>query len=426
MVLVLLIASIMAFVWRFPAWRLAQTITPGEIIKEAWLADDGRKLVIIANKIRVFDRSNMTELHSFETQPDSEMKLRSFAPEADNPHFTASVISKHHDALAFYDKDGCVSVYSLIDFKRIFQTPPVPDIYAPNRISPNRMSFSEAGKFIVIPVALNKYNAYSLDGSEHKTPLVKAEQSISVVRYFEKPEIVFKTPMYAFVHDNLGFEFYSIKHGWPVFKYPSGKMGWINCALAKDGRAIFANDARGKVAKLDLSGDLPKFFDGKFVHFPMQVDMSNRTVSYSDDSKLPTGIERDLDLLSQTTQLNLATFSRHGYECQRCELAEDGRRVFMRSCLMGEQYFCQFQIFDLKTNTTLFAMFDDGEFDFSTKGNAVISYDRDRLKLYVRDHPEWWWGHFFRVETWLVVLFFGLLMQRWVLNIRERFRKRAS
>jgi len=42
-----------------------------------------------------------------------------------------------------------------------------------------------------------------------------------------------------------------------------------------------------------------------------------------------------------------------------------------------------------------------------------------------RRFPEWWWGHFYRVEVWLFVLLGGVLMWRGLLSIRT-WRKARS
>ena len=412
MVLVLLIASVMAFVWRFPAWQMVRTITPGEIIKRAWLADDGRKLVIITTKIRVFDRATMKELFCAEHSVNSNLDW-----------LAHSCISKRRDAIAFQDKEGCVSVYSLADLKRVFQSDPI--LWRSDADWIHHFYFSEEGRFIVVPVGPNEYNAYSLTGGEHKKPLIKEDWSFNVKRYFEDAEIVYRTvPGNRILNESMIDQFFSLRQRKPVFEHPLNQTQWSNCALAKDGRSIFVNDGLGQVAKLDLSDPLPSSFDGKFEKFAYSPDAS---ISYDDESILIKDFATD-ELYSLPNLKHLGSFRTSTQFTLSHECTEDGR-MFMRNFSYSRKDTSDsgnFEVIELKTGTLFFMLNNDGEQDFSTKGNAVISYDREHIKLYVRDHPEWWWGHFFRVETWLTILFFGLLMQRLVLNVRGRRRKRAS
>src|ERR1043165_3982146 len=113
LVFVLLIASIMAFVLRFPAWRMARTMSSVVPLKEVHFADDGSKLVVISDKIYVYDRISGAELLKLDMRKD------------ESEYFTVCAISKHRDAIAFYDLESCVSIYSLHSLKRIAQTPAV-------------------------------------------------------------------------------------------------------------------------------------------------------------------------------------------------------------------------------------------------------------------------------------------------------------
>ena len=274
-----------------------------------------------------------------------------------------------------------------------FQIPPS----STDRIATNRMCFSEAGEFLVVPVSRNEYNAYSLTGGSHKIPLVKEDGAFSVTSYFEKPEIVYE-------HGN----FIGQTENGPYFKsFRGDRVGPI--ALCKRWRRPVCKRRRWACRAAGFEREAPALFDEKFI-----VDFNRKrwssSINYSDNSivcvRTPRGATKGPDdyfVFSSPYVQQLATFRGannvdHAWVTKHA-LDENSRRLFMTQYTKSTDDFYNFQIVDLKTGETLFGLKERGEQDFDVKANCVISYDRERLKIYVRDHPEWWWGHFYRVET---------------------------
>jgi hypothetical protein len=44
----------------------------------------------------------------------------------------------------------------------------------------------------------------------------------------------------------------------------------------------------------------------------------------------------------------------------------------------------------------------------------------DKFEVWHRRYPEWWWGHFYRPEVWLLIIFGSL----WVWQIIRWFQRR--
>lgn len=413
---VLLAGSVMAFVIRFPAWRMARTMRFDGPLKIVKLADDGKKIVVIADKIYVYDRYSGKELLTLDARKD------------ESEYFTVTAISKRRDAIAFYDTQGCVSIYSLRDLKRICQTEPVSGL----NDTQHSMHFSDGGEWIVVPIKPNEYNAYSLSG-EKKAPLLRADEPFHIGDYFEAAGIVYRSARDNGKRMHSGEEFYSLKENRIVFEYGGPpRTGWVYwaCALAPDGKALFAGDADGRIAKLDLTqGDRGPVTEDKFVLPEKEwigkcgARLSGGTILYmllgtprgSDDCHFALYSMSDLKLFAHFDSKQGQSY------VSECAVDDGRRRVFVSFYSKMKKDFDRFQVVDTRTGEVLFALKNpDAAVDFDPRANAVLLSDRQTITLFVRDHPEWWWGHFCRLETWLIILFTALLAHRFFSRSRRK------
>jgi len=416
--IVLLAGSIMAFVMGMPAWRLSRTMNFDRPIKTIYLADGGRKIVAVQDKIHIYDRDSGTQL--------LELKIENEPDE----YFTATAISKQRDAIAFYDNDGCVSIYSTRTLKRVMQTPPV------NGLSKNsyRIGFSESGMWVTVPIQENEYNAYSLSG-EKKVPLLSGVVPFRVNKYFDSAEIVFRSADDK-NRAHSTEEFYSLKRKRPVFEYGLPQSGWVYWAgaISPDGAALFGADANGRVARLDLKKeDQGPILEKDFI-FPTEKKRIGDSVAYfSDDSILAVWMPKTLAsqyspycpcTLYSTLDLkpfaNFTTYTRDSF-VMKFVVDNERRRMFASLFSKTKDDFDRVQVIDVDSGEVLFAHRNrNASIDFDANANCVLVYDRQTCKVFVRDHPEWWWGHFYRIETWLIVLFSALLVRQLILSRRKK------
>ena len=71
-------------------------------------------------------------------------------------------------------------------------------------------------------------------------------------------------------------------------------------------------------------------------------------------------------------------------------------------------------LFELPAERACFSTFLDD--------NTIISIHSDKAtgSVWRRRYPEWWWGHFYRPELWLLLVFGSLWMWRIVCAFRKR------
>jgi len=96
-----------------------------------------------------------------------------------------------------------------------------------------------------------------------------------------------------------------------------------------------------------------------------------------------------------------------------CDITASGEEpgIFIRD--VHAEY--QPRIYKLKTPTENgFALpnFNDNDTLFMYEDATELEY------VYKRRHPEWWWGHFYRPEVWLAIIFSSL----WLWRIVRWFR----
>lgn len=145
-------------------------------------------------------------------------------------------------------------------------------------------------------------------------------------------------------------------------------------------------------------------------------------------------------------QVQKETFPIKEFRPQAGTVSPDGRRALRRKVSWGYGPLMLFEITpDEKLSDTRwyfgskeplcefdagsandFAFTDDDTIAFSvwkiTQQNQTEEASK-QMVIYKRRFPEWWWGHFFRVEVWLFALTGIALLLRGIRSIRERKRR---
>lgn len=89
-------------------------------------------------------------------------------------------------------------------------------------------------------------------------------------------------------------------------------------------------------------------------------------------------------------------------------------------CLAYEKnYLYEFKEYGFPQNVKFI---DNDTIEFDT--HLLATNDSPQVRVtFERRFPEWWWGHFFRVEVWFFVLTGIALLVRGIRSIRERKRR---
>jgi hypothetical protein len=404
---------------RSPAWHEVRTVRLDNWPKEVQFADDGKTIVVISDGIYIYDRVSGSELLRLDQRP------------GDLNHKTTAAISKQRDAVAFYDADGCVSICSLRNLKRLIQTPKLQRYdYA--------MRFSEGGKWIVVPAApYGEWIAYGLNAEKKELP-IKTDHQAEAPFYLEEAELLCDNiPSGLFELKRSGSTVFSIAQNKEVFGY-SQKEGYCDLdastwtfgdfELSPDGKALFVADWLGNVAKFNvpvaatLNDDPVVLPSGTKRVWDLEAHFSNGvilTVQHSKDGEASA----DFTCYSMSDLKPFAHFSsnQNGSNIVRFEVDRERRRAFLRFYPRpgAKNGLDRVQVIDLKTGEILFARNDEYTIpDFDANAGVLLVNDREHYTLFVRNRAEWW-EHFYRLETWLTILFGGLLLWRLVRRLRR-------
>ena len=90
-----------------------------------------------------------------------------------------------------------------------------------------------------------------------------------------------------------------------------------------------------------------------------------------------------------------------------------GRRVLSR--FSGRNH-----LYDLASGDLLFIF--PANAVFAPNGDRLLTHSSEAVRIWRRQRPEWWWGHFYRAEVWAGLLF-GLL---WLRQVYRRLRPGAN